>query len=64
MPNTNIFDNQIKLKDVIDVTEKYSIEKYTKYYVPFRLTKDIDKFLMSNNCFEKHMNNIWEQQQE
>ena len=55
---------QIKLKDVIDVTEKYSIEKYTKYYVPFRLTKDIDKFLMSNNCFEKHMNNIWEQQQE
>lgn len=49
----------ISLDDIIKATEKYPIDKYAKYYVPFRLNKEIDKFLMLNRAFESHMQNIW-----
>ncbi len=54
----------ISLDDIIKATKKYPIEKYTKYYVPLRLSENIDEFLMSNSIFELYIQQLKKEQKE
>lgn len=54
----------ISLDDIIKATEKYPIEKYTKYYVPLRLSENIDEFLMSSSIFELYIQQLKKEQKE
>jgi hypothetical protein len=53
----------ISIKDIKDTSIKYSIDIYHESYIYFnRMTEEIHTFLMSNNVFKTHMENLWEQQ--